>query len=283
LVKATEAGTAMDADLEQLSSLHKRLRDIHGAKVPIVAVVTQCDLLEPKATRLHAQDDEDADDYQEKVTRVRRIERQVAELVRGSGSLKEAFVAATGVAAYQSWRSDGTRRADERWRIEGLVEYLYEELPREARLELVRLAQAKNLQRKLARAMSSTVAGACALIAATPIPVGDIAPITALQLMLVTSIGYIGGRSLTTKTATEFLTAAGINMGAGLALREAARALVKLVPVAGNLASAAIAFAATMGIGEAAIAYFIDGASIEVAKAKIREAQHRAARGESGD
>jgi uncharacterized protein (DUF697 family) len=274
----------MDEDLAQLTSLHKRLKDTHGAKVPIVAVVTQCDLLEPKTTRLHAEDDEDPEDYREKLARVKRIERQVAEQVRSADStLKEAFVAAAGVAAYQSWRSDGSRRADERWRIEGLVEYLYEELPREARLELVRLAQAKSLQRKLARAMSSTVAGACALIAATPIPVGDIAPITSLQVMLVSSIGYIGGRSLTTKTATEFLTAAGFNVGAGLALREAARALVKLIPVAGNLASAAIAFAATMGIGEAAIAYFIDGASIEVAKAKIVEAQHRAARGESVD
>jgi predicted GTPase len=270
LVKATEAGSAMDGDLEQLEDVWKRLRRVHGAKVPVLAVVTQCDLLEPKVVRLHEEDAEDPDDIAEKVGRVKRIERQVADLVReASPSLEDALVSTIGISAYQSWRRDGTRRSDDRWRIEELVEILYEELPGEARLELVRLAQAKHLKRKVARALTSTVASVCALVAAAPIPGADMIPITSLQVLLVSAIGYIGGRSMEPKTAAEFVAAAGVNVGAGFAMREAARALLKLVPGAGNLASAAIAFAGTMGIGEAAAAYFIDRVPIEEAKEQL--------------
>lgn len=270
LVKASEAGAAMDGDLEHLTRVWKRLRRVHGAEVPVLAVVTQCDVLEPKVVRLHEPDDEDPDDYAEKIARVKRIERQVADQVRdASESLDEALVATLGISAYQSWRRDGSRRSDDRWRIQELVEVLYDKLPGEARLELVRLAQARKLKRRVARALTSTVASVCALVAAAPIPGADILPITSLQVLLVSAIGYIGGRNLEPKTAAEFVAAAGVNVGAGFAMREAARALLKLVPGAGNLASAAIAFAGTMGIGEAAAAYFIDRVPIERAKEQL--------------
>jgi predicted GTPase/uncharacterized protein (DUF697 family) len=276
LVKAGDAGAAMDEDLTQLDKLCKRLKTAHGAKVPVVAVLTQCDLVEPKGVRLDKPDDERAEDLEEKSSRVRRLERQVGDQIREVKGLKDAFVTAIGVSAYQSWRSDGTRRADERWHVDKLVEFLYAELPREARLELVRLAQVRSLQRNMARTLGGAVGGACALIAATPIPVGDIAPITSLQVSLVAAIGYIGGRPFSTKTAVEFLTAMGGNVGFGFALREAARAVVKLIPVAGNLVSAAVAFAGTLAIGEAAIAYFIDGVSIDKARERMRRARQEA-------
>jgi uncharacterized protein (DUF697 family) len=207
----------------------------------------------------------------------------VADQLRQLGSpYEDAFVNAIGVSAYQSWKPDGTRRADERWRIDDLVAFIYEELPREARLELVRLAQAKALQRSMAQTLTSTVASTCALVAFTPLPIGDIAPITALQVMLVSGIGYIGGRTLDTKTAAEFLSAAGVNVGAGYALRETARALVKLLPVAGSFVSAAIAFAGTMGIGAAASTYFIDGESIDEAKRRLRDVERDARRDYDG-
>jgi uncharacterized protein (DUF697 family)/GTP-binding protein EngB required for normal cell division len=263
LVKASEAGAAMKDDLATLESLSARLRAVHGTRVPIVAVITQCDLLEPKPVALHRPDDEDPRDHAEKLARVQRIERMVADQVRGVSALKEAFVTAIGTSAYQSWRSDGSLRSDERWNIDSLVEYLYDKLPDEARLELVRVAQVKSLQRKLARTLTGVIASACAAVAATPIPVGDIVPITSLQLALVAGIGYIGGRSMSRSTAAEFLAAAGVNVGAGMAMREAARAVVKLLPIAGNLVSAAVAFTGTMAIGEAASVYFIDNKSLD--------------------
>jgi predicted GTPase len=275
LVKASEAGSAMEDDLAQLTKLWKRLRKSHRRSVPVVALVTQCDLVEPKWVQLHAGSAAaEPDDYEEKLARVKRLERQVGDLIREHDSaLADALVSTIGVSAYQSWRPDGRCRADERWRIDELVELLYEKLPSEARLELVRLAHAQALKRKVARTLTATIAGACAVIALAPIPIGDIAPITSLQVMLVCSIAYVDGRTLDTRTALEFLGAAGVNVGTGFALREAARAILKLWPGVGSMASGAIAFTATLGVGEAAIAYFIDRAPIDEAKEKLEAAK----------
>ena len=56
----------------------------------------------------------------------------------------------------------------------------------------------------------------------------------------------------------EFLGALGFNIGAGLAMREGARALLKIIPIWGNAVSGFIAGAGTYAIGRAAIAYFIE-------------------------
>jgi len=267
LVKATEADAAIDEDLAQLTTLNKRMYDLHGARVPILAVLTQCDVLEPKNVALHRQDDCDPADWREKSDRVKRLENQVGDKIRAQPALRDAYVVTLGVSCYQSWRTDGSRRGDDRWRVTDLVEYLFEELPKEARIELVRLAQVRKLQLKIAKTLITLVASACAGLAATPIPVADIVPITSLQVALIAGIGYISGRTLTLKTAGEFLTALGVNVGAGFVLREGARALIKFVfPGGGSLISAGVAFAGTVGIGAAATAYFIEGRSIEDAK-----------------
>lgn len=288
LVKASEVGAAIDEDLRQTEELLDRLHRIHGAKVPLVAVITQCDLIEPKDVRLHRPDDEDERDIRDKRERVKRAERIVEDKVRSVKALRDHLVASIGVSAYQSWRPDGSRRSDQRWQIDALVTYLYEKLPESARMELVRLAQVRTLQKRMARSLTALVAGMCGALAFSPIPVADIGPITSLQVALVVAVGYIGGRNLSTSTATEFLGALGVNVGVGFALRETARALLRLLPGAGSWVSASVAFAGTWAIGEAASAYFIEGVSIDEAKTRWRkaraegEAEHDKAR-EAGD
>ena len=60
--------------------------------------------------------------------------------------------------------------------------------------------------------------------------------------------------------------ALGANLGFAMALREGARAGVKLLPVWGNAISGAVAAAGTYGVGRAAIAFFIEGFSLEEAR-----------------
>src|SRR5690606_9247940 len=154
---------------------------------------------------------------------------------------------------------DGSRRADERWRIDALVGKLVDELPKEARVGLVRLSQIKHLQRSLAGTIARLIAGICAAIAVLPIPGSDIVPLTSMPGSLVASVAYVSGRTMTLKSSAEFLGAIGVNVGLSFVFRELARGLVKLVPAAGSAASAAIAYGTTRGIGKAAAAYFIDG------------------------
>lgn len=267
LVKATEVGAAIDGDLDETEVLLERLRRKHGVGLPLVCVITQCDLLEPKDVTLHAPDGFDPRDLQEKRERVKHVERLVEDQVRQRPGLRDHFVTSIGISAYQSWREDGTRRSDQRWRVDDLVSFLFERLPQQARMELVRVARVQHLQRKMAKSLTTLVASMCAGLAATPIPVGDIGPLTSLQVALVVAIGYVSGRDPSPETAREFLGAIGVNVGIGFAFREAARALVKFIfPGAGNLVSASVAFAGTWAVGSAAIAYFIDGVSIDEAR-----------------
>jgi len=274
LVKATEVGAAIDGDLDETETLLERLRRRHGVGLPLVCVITQCDLLEPKDVALHAPDAHERRDLDEKRQRVKHVERLMEDQIRQRPGLREHFVASIGISSYQSWREDGSRRSDQRWRVDELVSFLFDRLPQQARMELVRVARIQHLQRKMAKSLTTLVASMCAGLAATPIPVGDIGPLTSLQVALVVAIGYLGGRDPSPATAREFLGAIGVNVGIGFAFREAARAIVKFVfPGAGNLVSASVAFAGTWAVGSAAIAYFIDGVSIEEARQRLKLAR----------
>ena len=94
-------------------------------------------------------------------------------------------------------------------------------------------------------------------IASVPIPVADVIPITTVQVLMTGAIAYTSGKPINAKTMTEFMGAIGINVGAGLAMRELVRALVQLIPVAGAFVSASIAASATYTLGKSAKKYFI--------------------------
>ncbi|MEO1654000.1 MAG: hypothetical protein AAFU64_10670, partial [Bacteroidota bacterium] len=100
----------------------------------------------------------------------------------------------------------------------------------------------------------------------------DLIPITSAQVAMITAIAYISGRELNQKSAMEFLTALGANIGVSFAFREISRAIAKFIlPGGGSLISAGVAFAATWGIGEAAIAYYIEGQSLEQARNRYKK------------
>jgi uncharacterized protein (DUF697 family) len=170
-----------------------------------------------------------------------------------------------------SWRPDGSLRADERWHIDVLAATLFRHLPDVSRAELARATRARGVQEELANTLTKATAAICAGIAAAPIPLADIVPLTALQTGLVASIAWIGGRSVNQSGAVEFLAGLGANVGIAFVLREGVRALLKVVaPAAGPIVSATVAFSATMAIGAAARAYYIRGASLADARNVFR-------------
>jgi len=274
VVKASDVDSAIDADLDALEHVYEEVRRAHRAEPPLVAVVTHCDLLEPKATRLppRAVDGTaDGEDAAEKMRHVASAERAVANKLDGRPRLRDRRAAVLGVSVYMSWRSDGGLRADERWRNEELAVTLFRHLPDAGRAELARATQARAVQEELATTLTKATAAVCAGIAAAPIPLADLVPLTTMQAGLVAGIAWIGGRSIDRRGTSEFLTGLGANVGAAFALREAFRALMKLIaPGGGPVVSATIAFTGTMAIGAAARAYFIRGVSLDAAKRVFR-------------
>jgi predicted GTPase len=269
--KASEVDAAVDTDLDALERIYEELRRAHRAEPPLIAVVTHCDLLEPKGTVLHGRDGAGDPDYEEKLRHVASAERALGAKIDARLRLRDRHVATVGVSTYMSWRSDGTLRADERWRIDTLATVFFRHLPDVGRAELARATRTRAVQDELATTLTKATAAICAGIAAAPIPLADILPLTALQGGLVAAIAWIGGRSLDHRGSLEFTAGLGANVGIAFVLREGVRALLKVVaPAAGPIISATVAFSATMAIGAAARAYFIGGASLADARRIFR-------------
>jgi len=260
LCKAKDVDSHIAQDIANVEAVRAFIAEKHRYQAPVVAVVTQVDELDPKRVEPPYEDE----------TKRRNIATAVDTIDEALTEKGIALARVIPVSTYAEY--DGDRRVyDNYWNIEELVDYLVEVLPRSAQVQMARLAQLRVVQAKLARKMTAAAAAVAAGIAAVPIPVADILPITALQIGLITGIAYVSGREVSKKAAREFLVALGANVGAAFALREGARALAKLVfPGAGSAVSAGVAFAGTWGLGEASIAYFIEKRPIAEARERLR-------------
>ena len=139
-------------------------------------------------------------------------------------------------------------------------------MPNEARVEMARIAGDRAVQGEIAQMLVKSTSAICAAIGAQPIPLADLPILTALQLLMVSGIMYISGRERSLRAATEFVGALGVNVGAGMILREGTRALLKFFPGWGNIVCGAVAGAGTYAIGRASIGYFLEGVTLKDAR-----------------
>jgi uncharacterized protein (DUF697 family) len=149
---------------------------------------------------------------------------------------------------------------------EQLLGSLARGLPYEVRVEMVRIIGDRTLQSEIAQLLTKSTAAICAAVGAQPIPLADLPILTTLQLVMVSGIMYVSGRERSLRAASEFVGALGINIGAGMVLREGARAALKFLPGFGNVICGMIAGAGTYAIGKAASVFFIEGLSLNDAK-----------------
>ncbi len=143
---------------------------------------------------------------------------------------------------------------------------LARELPNEARVEMIRISRDRQAQTEIAQILVKSTSAISAAIGAQPIPLADLPILTTLQLVMVSGIMYIAGRERSLRAATEFVGALGVNVGAGMVLREGARAVLKFFPGWGNVVCGMVAGAGTYALGRAAIVYFLEGVSLKDAR-----------------
>lgn len=141
---------------------------------------------------------------------------------------------------------------------EGFAEAVCEALPNPAKLEFARLSGARRAQAHIASSLLKSFSAICGVIALQPIPFADMPILVALQTLMVGLIIHATGRQGGPRLIGEFLGALGVNIGAGFLFREGARAIIRVIPIWGNLISGGIALAGTYAIGRAAIAFFIE-------------------------
>lgn len=110
-----------------------------------------------------------------------------------------------------------------------------------------------------------------AFIGALPIPGADMPVMTANQGRMVLNLAAVYGEELSLDRARELL---GV-LAAGFGLRALGRQVVKLVPVGGWAAAAAIGYAGTLAMGRATMLYFERGKQ-EVGQKEMSEIRQRA-------
>ena len=147
-----------------------------------------------------------------------------------------------------------------------LMTLLGQQLPNEARVEMIRISRNREAQTEIAQSLVKSTSAICAAIGAQPIPLADLPILTTLQLVMVSGIMNIAGRERSLRAATEFVGALGVNVGAGMVLREGARAVLKFFPGWGNVVCGMVAGAGTYAVGRAAIVYFLEGVSLADAR-----------------
>jgi uncharacterized protein (DUF697 family) len=154
-------------------------------------------------------------------------------------------------------------------------------MPNEGRVEMARIANDRVVQNEIAQTLVKSTTAICAAIGAQPIPLADLPILTALQLVMVSGIMYISGRERSLRAATEFVGALGVNVGAGMILREGTRALLKFFPGWGNVVCGAVAGAGTYAMGRASIVYFLEGMTLKDARRTYLSSRKRHPRPES--
>ena len=147
-----------------------------------------------------------------------------------------------------------------------LMSTLAEELPNEAKVEMIRISRDRAAQHYIARILVKSTTAICAAIGTQPIPLADMPILTSLQVAMVSGIMYISGRERSLRAATEFIAALGANVGAAMLFREGARTILKFFPGWGSVVCGMVAGAGTYVIGRAATAFFIDGVSLKDAR-----------------
>ena len=159
-----------------------------------------------------------------------------------------------------------------------LMALLSRELPNEARVEMIRVSRDREAQTEIAQVLVKSTSAISAAIGAQPIPLADLPILTTLQLVMISGIMHIAGRERSLRAATEFAAALGVNVGAGMILREGTRAVLKFFPGWGNVVCGMVAGAGTYAVGRAATVYFLEGVSLSDARRAYRMNRRRSER-----
>lgn len=242
LAESDNGRALSERELQNLSRLHARSgRD--GLRAKVVGI----DLERPRQ-------------------RSARITRTSDNGDSGGLKLRDALQSAPGIREHLLDVFDIRAEAEDAAATRQFLALLARELPNNVRVEIVRISRDRASQAEIAQLLIKSTAAICAAVGAQPIPLADLPILTTLQLVMVSGIMYISGRERSLRAATEFVGALGVNVGAGMVLREGARAALKFFPGWGNVVCGMVAGAGTYAIGKAATVYFIEGVSLKEAR-----------------
>lgn len=277
-------------DVEFMKKVSKDYEKTNSLKLPIVVVVNKCDEMAPSRFKL-------ASEYpKNKIDKINEVVLYYKDIIVKN---KLKIYDIIPVSSLIDWQTpDGMEVSvedidnlpqhdidnlqiafDGRYKIEELLDILEEAIQDfEAQMGLRMAARLNDVVVRVAKQLNKIFTGISASGALTPIPTSDIYILLILQSIMVTLIASLSGRDVSIDTAKEFIfSISGVGLvgyGLRLAAQQGSKFINAICPGAGSTVSAAIASVGTNGIGKAAIAYYIEGNSIDDVKTEIKKNQN---------
>ena len=277
-------------DVEFMKKVSKDYEKTNSLKLPILVVVNKCDEMAPSRFKL-------ASEYpKNKIDKINEVVLYYKDIIVKN---KLKIYDIIPVSSLIDWQTpDGMEVSvedidnlpqhdidnlqiafDGRYRIEELLDILEEAIQDfEAQMGLRMAARLNDVVVRVAKQLNKIFTGISASVALTPIPTSDIYILLILQSIMVTLIASLSGRDVSIDTAKEFIfSISGVGLvgyGLRLAAQQGSKFINAICPGAGSTVSAAIASVGTNGIGKAAIAYYIQGNSIDDVKTEIKKNQN---------
>ncbi|MCR5404479.1 MAG: 50S ribosome-binding GTPase, partial [Butyrivibrio sp.] len=272
----------IDKDVDFLKRVKQKYLEINKINVPVVVVINKADEVQPSRLKVPSEYNlAKKENLTSTVAYYNRICRENGLIVDGIIDVSSyiEWAAADGTPVLpsdileMSQTEIGALRIDfdGRYHIEELRSKLEEViLDYEAKMGLRMALQLNELVRKMATNLTNTFVAIASAIALANIPVADVYVLLLLQSIMVALIAGLSGREVSIETGKEFLASLFLTGGAGTVFRFIAHGAVKFIP-AGGVVNSTIAGAGTKAIGAAAIKYYIDGISMEEARAVFKK------------
>jgi predicted GTPase len=263
LCKATDVHVAVQEDLDICVKILLGIKKIHNRNLPILGVLTQCDQLDPLEP-LPTEDEETN----------RQIQQQQQDFyayLKERKELRQAVkdvIPTVALAKYEPGRNGLIiPDRDRRWNITKLVDTMIQHTPGEMRGSFARMAHLSRCQLGVANTMVTTCSVLSGAISTAPIPGAAIPVVSAIQTFMIMYIAWIGGREFSEQAIQDFTVFIGAGAGVNVGIILSADLVLKFIPGIGTVISVGASVAATKGLGDLAIKYFLNNGKNYAAQA----------------
>jgi len=255
ICKATEVHSGSQKDIEYCTLILTKIKNKYKRDLPMIGVLTKCDELAPPQVTLPTNNERKNRNIDAEVQNLYGYLQRREEL---RFNIKEV-VPTVAYAEYEDGEN-GLILPDEdcRWNITKLVETIIKYTPRETRSSFARMAHLAEFQLTAANTVVVACSGLSAVVSANPIPGAAIPVVAAIQTFMVMYIGWLSGREFSEQTVQDFAVTLGVAAGANAGMVGIADIALKFIPGWGSVLSAGASTIATKGLGDAAVAYFLN-------------------------
>ncbi len=255
ICKATEVHSGSQKDIDICTLILTEIKNKYKRELPMIGVLTKCDELAPRKVTLPTDNERKNHNIQEEVNNLYRYLQQREKL---RFHITEV-VPTVACAEYEDGKNGLILPdEDERWNITKLVETMIRYTPRETRSSFARMAHLTEFQLTAANTVVVACSGLSAVVSANPIPGAAIPVVAAIQTFMVMYIGWLSGREFSEQTVKDFAVTLGVAAGANAGMVGIADIALKFIPGWGSVLSAGASTIATKGLGDAAVAYFLN-------------------------